>query len=483
MKKNTVSLLLAIVVLGCLLGVYFYLQNNESSNPPEAEPTAEAEQYFYLVERSKDELVSFSLTGPNGTFNFLQKLNEEDGSSSWYIEEYSDAAFAAYAISGLATSAYTLSTDTKLMDEKPENLGDYGLENPRVTLTSKFSDGSESNVYVGNIVPTGDYYYAMRDDDPALYLIYKYTGDRFFYGLEDFLDLSLTKISTETLTYAYIHEKDKPEILLDYMGTEEEKNNELTNYGAIVLTMFKPYEGREVYVTNLSEFILKGIDEIFVSELIEYEAEDFNQYGLDDPGLEILLKDAAGGELHIYVGDDTGNGTNYCRLADSNMVFTVTGDTFKNFYDVNVFSFTERFVALVNIVNVSDIEIRSEEASFDISLTHTKDEEDYDVIIPVVDGQEVQELAFKTYYQSLIGLSYDTEIPVFTPDGEPDITITYYLNDGQEPVVAKYYRYNSNFYAVKKGDFDIQFVVSKQSMDIMLNNKVKLLAGELDREY
>lgn len=480
MKKKSLSLILAVVAFVCLLGVYFILQNRESANTPEPEPTETPSEYFYLTDRTKDELVSFTLEGQNETLNFSQR-EDESNAKVWYIEEYSDALLSTYTVNNLATSAYTLSTDTKLMDE-PASLTEYGLDPPRATLTSKFSDGTESAVHVGNLAPTGDYYYAMTENDPALYLLYKYTGDRLFYQLKDVLDLTLPAINTEALTYTYIHEEGKPEIEIDFSGTEEEKQKDIESFGAVVLTMFKPYAGREIYASNLVEFILKGIDSISASELVEYSTEDFSQYGLDNPKLDIWLKDTAN-ELHILVGDDTGNGTNYCKLADQDMVFTVKSDTFKNFYNINVNGFIERFVALVNIVNVTSVEIRSEEANYDIHLTHTKDEEDYDIIIPEIDGQEVQELAFKTFYSSMIGLAYDTEIPIYTPDGDPDVTITYYLNNGQEPVVTQYYGYNSNFFAVKKADYDIQFVVSRQNMDLMFKNMVKLLAGELDREY
>lgn len=51
------------------------------------------------------------------------------------------------------------------------SLADYGLDEPIVTSTFKFKDGSTITLAVGSAVPTGAGHYAKRSDQDAVYLI------------------------------------------------------------------------------------------------------------------------------------------------------------------------------------------------------------------------------------------------------------------------------------------------------------------------
>jgi hypothetical protein len=182
---------------------------------------------------------------------------------------------------------------------------------------------------------------------------------------------------------------------------------------------------------------------------------------------------------------------------------------------MNVLAFTYRFAALVNIDHCDGVRIQSTDGqTYDVQVVHelipvtpaptpTPDPNvtpDPNATVapqaapapqatvapekklhPSVNGTAVQEGAFKTFYQTLIGLSYDSAISEFTPDSQPAVLIAYQLNSGEPNPTFQYFDYNTDFYAVQQDDRPIQFVINKLSVDQMFASMKKLLAGELDR--
>jgi hypothetical protein len=304
----------------------------------------------------------------------------------------------------------------------------------------------------------------------------------------------------------------------------------MEQYGAVTLHMVQPYKGWELYGSNFTTNVLDGMNGISIGDMIDIQPDDYAKYGLDDPSLIVWLKDLTA-EIHLEIGNDADesdvvNGEDgktyaYVKFFDRPYVYLMDKSYLTTLYNINPFGFTMRFVALQNIDDVDSFTIKSASKSYEAVLNHeviyvtatptptftptptpdpdapeTSDEapalEDPNtspaptpmpekLIHPTVSGQEVQEDAFRTFYQAVIGLSYDTSIDTFTPTGLPDITISYHLNNGEPDVVTEYYKYNNDFYAVRKDGGVIQFVVGKQYVDAMLKSAEDLLAGELDK--
>ncbi|MDR1531178.1 MAG: hypothetical protein LBS62_03175 [Clostridiales bacterium] len=98
---------------------------------------------------------------------------------------------------------------------------------------------------------------------------------------------------------------------------------------------------------------------------------------------------------------------------------------------------------------------------------------------PAINGIKVTEDAFKDYYQTLIGLSFDRDISGFEPSAPPDMTVIYKHSNGEPDTVTRYYDYNENFYAVRVNDEEVGFVTSKFSVNLMFESLDSLLTNGL----
>jgi hypothetical protein len=292
------------------------------------------------------------------------------------------------------------------------------------------------------------------------------------------------------MEYLLIQERGKTPIEFAFDGTEEEQQEMYEQYGMIYVTMMQPFPGREMYYSNFERAVLEEFNYLALGDMVALRPDDLSPYGLDNPSVTVWVRDAEQ-SLHMHFGNRTEDNQIYCKFDDRPVVFLTDYDYVKQLYNINVFTFIERFAALLNIDDCERIEITSpgrDTTYYDIYINHTVllpeagEEEGEKVIRPTVNSQPVQDKAFRTLYQRLIGLTYDTEIETFTPSGEPIFSITYHVSD-KEPTTVRTYPYDANFYALQRDGNPIQFVTSKQSTDILFQTIADLLSGKLDRDY
>ena len=489
MRKQLKTVIIAVVLFGLLLGAYFFAQYVNRANEPEEAAEPEPTENLRLLERPKEDLLSVTFSSDFEEMVFLPKIDERYNRVEWYIEGYEDLSLETSTMDSMVTPVYYFSPIEKL-DPTDDNLAEFGIDKPSVTVTGKYKDGSEEIVYIGKIAPSGDYYYAKLDGTPGVYLLYSITGDRFFNTANDLVKKDIPGVYIDSLLYAYFYQKDTYELEVGYTGSDDEMKKDLESYGMVSLSILKPYPGRDLYYSNLSTNLLEHLESLSFKEVADTFPEDLSVYGLDDPEIIIHLIDSEEDVYHMMIGADTEDGEySYAMLADRPVVYTISKSMLEPFYDVNILKMVDKFVALVNIVNCDEIFIDSKDRgrSHHIALNHeivkaeTEDDRDEEFIYPEIDGKFYEEQPFKIYYQTLIGLMYDVEIFDYEIPGEPLFTVRYVMNDGKPDVWTRYYEYNNDFYAVKRDDNPVQFVVNKRSVVTMFDTLDKLFRGELKK--
>jgi hypothetical protein len=195
--------------------------------------------------------------------------------------------------------------------------------------------------------------------------------------------------------------------------------------------------------------------------------------------------------VHLLFGDVIDDEKVYVMQVGRPHVFLTDYDFISHFFRLNVFAFINRFIIIEDIYTCLSIDITSPDRTYRIELDQytvpvesqfreaTEDNE----FNAFVNGQPVQDLAFKTFYQLLIGITYDTDIGYdFEPEGEPEYTVTFTLTE-KGVITARYYPFNANFYAVRVDDGLITHLTNRQGLERMINALPELMAGNMDREF
>lgn len=487
-KKNLIVLIVALMVVGGLAGVYIWQGNRQAAEAEVEASPAPAAETLLLIDRDENDLNRVAFTTADRSLTLTADRTGEE--TVWQMDGDEDIAINQTTAKDMVRGLHYLSVVEKVYDQV-DNPADFGFgSESSATAVCEYTDGTSAVVRIGMMTPAKDRYYLMMDGDPALYLLYTYYGDRYFNDAGSLIDKTIPTFASENIEYVLIAERDKKPIEFGFYGTEDEKQETYDQFGMIYVTMLQPYPGRELYYSNFERMVLTDFASFQPGEMVALRPDDYAPYGLDNPSLELLIRDLEENELHLFFGDRTDDGLIYFKFGDRPHVFTAEYDMVKMLYNIDVFSFIEKFVALINIEECVSIDIATTNdpaRNYSIQLNHVTlppeegEEEGEKIIEPLVNGQQVQDMAFRTFYQRLIGLSYDTEIEPMEPEGEPVFTVTYTLKD-KPPVVTKYYNYINNFYAVQRDDNPVQFVSNQHSTEIMYQSMLDLLDGKLDRD-
>ena len=129
----------------------------------------------------------------------------------------------------------------------------------------------------------------------------------------------------------------------------------------------------------------------------------------------------------------------------------MTEDSLADILDSTVEDFYNLTVSYLSVNDLDTLEAESDEGTHEIQvIRETSEDEDGEETTTYsyeLDGQELDETDFSSFYNKLINMAGQERLTeTYKPEEDPDYTFTLIDTDGQETLV-KYYEYDANFYA------------------------------------
>lgn len=488
MKKKTVKLVSAVVVLGVACGAYVGVNSYVSSQ--EAKEAEEEDKSVDLISLKADDVTAVSFKADDADVEFDKK------DDSW--TEKSDADFPVNqdtvdnAVKGVAS----LTADQEISDV--EDLSQYELDDPQNTITLTTADG-DTTLQVGMESSNNQYYVKKEDDDKNVYLVSSTSLEPFMGGLYDFAESgTFPSVTSATITDVKVDKEDGYELTQDadnlFWNVSDGKDTEKAD-------------------TTKAGNMTSAIGSLAYDKFVDYNCTDDAKYGFDDPYAVVTVKyteeeavesdeeESSEDEqetrtvektLTIYVGNETGD-DRYVKVDDSKEVYTITKDSLTDILDSTISDFYSLTVNYVSVNDLDSLEIKSDDGDHTVDVvretakaedeeesdtdTDTSDEENTDessaetsdessadvdssdettsdttTTSYELDGEELDESAFTTFYNKLINMTAQERLTEeYTPDGEAAYTFLFKDTDGNE-TTAEYYEYDTNFYAAVVGD-------------------------------
>lgn len=513
MKKKTVKLVSAVVVLGVLCaayeGVNFYVTSQEEKETEENDTSVD------LVSLEADDITAVSFTADQNEVEFDKK------DDSW--TEKSDANFPVNqdtvdsAVKGVAS----LTADQEISDV--EDMSQYDLDNPQNTITLTTADG-DTTLEVGMESSNNQYYVKKADDDNNVYLVSSTSIEPFMGTLYDFAESgTFPSVTSATITDVKVDKENGYEITQDadnlFWNVSDGKTTEKAD-------------------TTKAGTVTSAIGSLAYDKFVDYNCTDDSKYGFDDPYAVITVKyteeeavesdedseestdadteesatDEAAADtsedadasdedssedeqetqtvektLTIYVGDETGD-DRYVKVDDSKEVYTITKDSLTDILDSTMSDFYNLTVSYVSSNDLDSLEVQSADGDHTINIvtetvkaededttddtdsdttdesstetsdesstdtdssdeSSSDDEEETTTTTYKLDGEDLDESTFTTFYNKLINMTAQERLTEeYTPEGDPAYTFIFKDKDGKETTV-KYYEYDTNFYA------------------------------------
>ena len=462
MKKKTVKLVSAVVVLGVLCaayeGVNFYVTSQEEKETEENDTSVD------LVSLEADDITAVSFTADQNEVEFDKK------DDSW--TEKSDANFPVNqdtvdsAVKGVAS----LTADQEISDV--EDMSQYDLDNPQNTITLTTADG-DTSLQIGMESSNNQYYVKKEDDDKNVYLVSSSSIEPFMGTLYDFAESgTFPSVTSATITDVKV---------------DKENSYELTQDADNLFWNVSDGKTTEKADTTKAGTVTSAIGSLAYDKFVDYNCTDDSKYGFDDPYAVITVKyteeeqetQTVEKTLTIYVGDETGD-DRYVKVDDSKEVYTITKDSLTDILDSTMSDFYNLSVSYVSVNDLDSLEVQSadgdhtinivtetvkaeDEDTTDESSTETSDESSTDTdssdesssddeeetttTTYKLDGEDLDESTFTTFYNKLINMTAQERLTEeYTPEGNPTYTFIFKDTDGKETTV-KYYEYDTNFYA------------------------------------
>ena len=513
MKKKTVKLVSAVVVLGVLCaayeGVNFYVTSQEEKETEENDTSVD------LVSLEADDITAVSFTADQNEVEFDKK------DDSW--TEKSDANFPVNqdtvdsAVKGVAS----LTADQEISDV--EDMSQYDLDNPQNTITLTTADG-DTSLQIGMESSNNQYYVKKEDDDKNVYLVSSSSIEPFMGTLYDFAESgTFPSVTSATITDVKVDKENGYEITQDadnlFWNVSDGKTTEKAD-------------------TTKAGTVTSAIGSLAYDKFVDYNCTDDSKYGFDDPYAVITVKyteeeavesdedseestdadteesttDEAAADtsedadasdedssedeqetqtvektITIYVGDETGD-DRYVKVDDSKEVYTITKDSLTDILDSTMSDFYNLTVSYVSSNDLDSLEVQSADGDHTINIvtetvkaededttddtdsdttdesstetsdesstdtdssdeSSSDDEEETTTTTYKLDGEDLDESTFTTFYNKLINMTAQERLTEeYTPEGDPAYTFIFKDKDGKETTV-KYYEYDTNFYA------------------------------------
>ena len=449
MKKKTVKLVSAVVVLGVLCaayeGVNFYVTSQEEKETEENDTSVD------LVSLEADDITAVSFTADQNEVEFDKK------DDSW--TEKSDANFPVNqdtvdsAVKGVAS----LTADQEISDV--EDMSQYDLDNPQNTITLTTADG-DTSLQIGMESSNNQYYVKKEDDDKNVYLVSSSSIEPFMGTLYDFAESgTVPSVTSATITDVKVDIENGYEITQDadnlFWNVSDGKTTEKAD-------------------TTKAGTVTSAIGSLAYDKFVDYNCTDDSKYGFDDPYAVITVKYTEDEQetqtvektLTIYVGDETGD-DRYVKVDDSKEVYTITKDSLTDILDSTMSDFYNLTVSYVSSNDLDSLEVQSADGDHTINIvtetvkaededttdtdssdeSSSDDEEETTTTTYKLDGEDLDESTFTTFYNKLINMTAQERLTEeYTPEGNPAYTFIFKDTDGKETTV-KYYEYDTNFYA------------------------------------
>lgn len=464
MKKKTVKLVSAVVVLGVVSGAYVGVNSYVSSQEKkesEAEDTS-----VELTSLDTDNITSVAFTAGQDKVEFDKKDDtwSEKGDADFPVDQDT----LNTAVGGVAS----LSAAQEISDV--EDLSEYDLDSPQNEITLTTDDG-DTVLQIGmENESTSQYYVKKSDDDKNVYLVDSSAVEPFMGTLYDFAESgTFPSVTSSTITEVKVDKEDGYELTQDpdnlFWNISDGKTSERAD-------------------TDKAGTVTSAIGSLAYDSFVDYNCTDDSKYGFDDPYAVITAKyteeetveddsedtsettdetntdseeaetKTVEKEITICVGDETGS-DRYVKVDDSKEVYTITEDSLTDILDSTASDFYSLSVNYLSVNNLDLLEVKTPDGDHKVTVTRetTKDSDDEDAeetttVTYKLDDADLDETTFTTFYNKLINMTAQQRLTEdYTPEDDPAYTFVFKDTDGNE-ITAEYYEYDTNFYAAVVGD-------------------------------
>jgi len=200
----------------------------------------------------------------------------------------------------------------RMVEEKPEDLSVYGLDEPVFHITVYTASGESLSLYIGDRTPVGSGYYVKTDKDPV-YVLNSNSVWNIRCRLEHLREKEIVHISPLKATKVVLKRPGKSELVVTRPDMDS----------AWQITSPVTDRAGDLEMSKL----LWDFRDLEVDEFVDDSPQDLSEYGLDNP---LLLAELGEGEKTIKIRvAKKKDGEYYVKTSERPNVFSVRTSVFR----------------------------------------------------------------------------------------------------------------------------------------------------------
>ena len=302
----------AIALLAVLLGLGAYIYFVTWKRP---EGGAEAAKERVFVSLAADQIDEIKVKSESGDTTTVKKAK-----TTWLVADPIMVKADDMQAGAIATNLSTLEA-TKVVDENPADLKEYGLDSPRITIEFKASGdktyGDYHRLFIGGKSPTGGDLFARRDADKRVILVAGYTEPIFNRSTFDLRDKAVLAFEREKVDRIAVSTSGQGATSIEL--AKEGPDWKLTR----PIAALADYSAVDSLLSRVQMAAMKSI----VTE--QAAPADLKKYGFDKPQAAVVLS-AGGTSSSLVIGGKATGDDVYVRDASKPTVATAEGALLKD---------------------------------------------------------------------------------------------------------------------------------------------------------
>ena len=326
--KGTAGMMVVFLILGAY---YFFVDL-----PEEKKKAQENEIAGKVLSFKKENIKELSLFKQDQTITLLQNNGKK-----WHLAEPLKTAGDIPVVEAFLSNLNNLEK-LRVVESRPENLSQYGLESPSFKIHLQFKEGKEETLLLGDDSPIGGSVYLKLESDPAVILATTSKAN-FDKSVYDFRDKTIFNFSTASINRIQIKRKDEPANLI-----KEKEQWKISG---------------KVKAKADKDVILNFLQTIQFARIKEFESENpesLKNYGLDIPYATLTLEDENKKSYSIDLGSAKKGSGYYGKKNESQEVFVVDKKFYNTIKKQNI-EFLKKTLIDFQDKDVTEIKIQNEE--------------------------------------------------------------------------------------------------------------------------
>ena len=396
------------------------------------EPDTGKKQEKVFAGLESDKVDQINVKSESGDRTTLQKQ-----SGKWQIAQPVAAAADEGEASGITSNLVSLEVQ-RVIDEKPSDFKQYGLDPARIEVAFK-AGGQDRRLLIGQKTPSGTDLYARLPDKPRVFLISSYLDSTFNRSTFDLRDKTVLKIDRDKV--------DSVEM------TSPDRTLKFTKSGAD-WKMTAPLDARADF--GAIEGVIGRLNGAQMKALTESDGSDLKKYGLDKPAVTVRLGSGSS-QAGLAIGSSAGEGVVYAKDLSRPMIFTIesaVADELKK--PADDFRVKDLFDARSFNTTRAEVVRGGQTVAWEKSKTPAKGNEPpkevWKQVTPApkdVDGAKVDALLNAVTNARAASFA---DKSVATGLEKPELTVALKYEDGQKQERVAFARHGSDAFARREGD-------------------------------